>query len=154
MKQKMKLHSQVSIPVATALVALMFIVIGLQEYGFWNGQPTPGFFPIIIAVALLITSVISIVQILTGKGITPVEHHLDELLVILGAGAIILCTFLIGLPLSCFLYIFLWLRLMEHAPIKHIIIIELVIAFIIIGVFTMWLQVRFPTGMLGSLLGL
>lgn len=142
------------IPIATAIVALVFIIVGLSEYGFWKGQPTPGFFPIIIAVALLATSVISIVQILTGKGLTPVKYNLDELSVILGGGAIILCTFLIGLPVSCFLYIFLWLRLVEHAPIKHIIIIELVIAFILIGVFTMWLQIRFPTGLLGSVLGL
>lgn len=154
MEQKKKFHSQVIIPIATAAVALVFIIVGMTEYGFWKGQPTPGFFPIIIAVALLITSVISILQLLTGKGLTPVKYNMQEMSVILGGGAVILCTFLIGLPLSCFLYIFLWLHFMEHAPIKHIIIIELVIAFIIIGVFTMWLQVRFPTGIVGSMLGL
>ena len=154
MEGKKKFHSQVLIPIVTAIVALVFIVIGVKEYGFWKGQPTPGFFPIIIAAALLATSLICAIQLLAGKGLADVKYGSDELMVILGGGAIILCTFLIGLPISCFLYIFLWLRLVEHAPLKHIIIIELVIAFVIIGVFTMWLQVRFPTGLLGSALGL
>lgn len=154
MEQKRKFHSQMVIPIVTAVIALVFIVVGVKEYGFWKGQPTPGFFPIIIAAALLIASVVNIMQVLTGKNLPTVKYNKDEFLVILGGGAIILCTFLIGLPLSCFLYIFLWLRLVEHAPIKHIVIIELVIAFIIIGVFTLWLQVRFPTGLLGSVLGL
>ena len=154
MEGKKKFHSQIAIPLATAIVALVFIVVGLKEYGFWEGQPTPGFFPIIIAAALLVTSLICLAQLITGKGLADVKYNRGEFMVILGGGAIILCTYLIGLPISCFLYIFLWLRLIEHAPLKDIIIIELVIAFIIIGVFTLWLQVRFPTGLLGSVLGL
>jgi len=75
-------------------------------------------------------------------------------MVILGAAGIILCTFLIGLLPSCLIYIFLWLKLVERAPWKVIIIIEVIIAAIVVGVFMSWLQVRFPVGMLGELLGL
>ena len=73
-------------------------------------------------------------------------------MVILGAAGIILCTFLIGLVPSCLIYIFLWLKFVEHAPWKVIIIIEIIMAAIILGVFTAWLQIRFPMGLLGSLI--
>ena len=45
------------IPLATAIVALVFIVVGLKDYGFWTKEPTRGFFPIIIAVVLLASSI-------------------------------------------------------------------------------------------------
>ncbi len=55
MKQK-RLNARTLIPLAMAIVSLVFIVVGLKDYGFWNAQPTPGFFPIIIAVVLLLAS--------------------------------------------------------------------------------------------------
>ena len=154
MSSNKKAHAQAVIPLVTAIVALVFIIVGLKEYGFWTNQPTPGFFPIIIAVVLLATSIICLVQTLTDKNPKEVRYNRSELMVMLGAAGIILCTFLIGLTPSCLIYILLWLRFVERAPWKHIIIIELVVAFIILGVFTAWLQVRFPTGLLGSVLGL
>ena len=82
------------------------------------------------------------------------DYNRNELMVMLGAAAIILCTSLIGLVSSCLIYILLWLKLVEHAPWKAIITIEIIMAAIILGVFTTWLQIRFPVGLLGSLLGL
>ena len=73
-------------------------------------------------------------------------------MVMLGAAGIILGTFLIGLVPSCLIYIFLWLKLVERAPWKVIIIIEIIMAAIILGVFTGWLQIRFPMGLLGDLI--
>ena len=51
--KKKGLNLRAIIPLATAIVSLVFIVVGLKDYGFWKAQPTPGFFPIIIAVVLL-----------------------------------------------------------------------------------------------------
>ena len=45
------------------------------------------------------------------------------------------------------MYLVLWLKLVEHAPWKHVIIIEAILAAIIIGVFVVWLQVQFPMGL-------
>lgn len=154
MEGKKKFHSQVLIPIATAIVALVFIVIGVKEYGFWKGQPTPGFFPIIIAVVLLASSIAGFFQIARDKDSADVKYNRNELMVMLGAAGIILCTFLIGLVPSCLIYILLWLKLVEHAPWKVVITIEIIMAAIILGVFTAWLQIRFPMGLLGSLLGL
>ena len=129
--KKKGLNLRAIIPLATAIVSLVFIVVGLKDYGFWKAQPTPGFFPIIIAVVLLAASVACFFQIVKDKDSADVSYNRHELLVMLGAAAIILCT-----------------------PWKAIITIEIIMAAIILGVFTTWLQIRFPVGLLGSLLGL
>ena len=151
---KKGLNLRVIIPLATIIVYLVFIIVGLKDYGFWNAQPTPGFFPIIIAVVLLASSIACFFQVARDKDSADVKYNRNELMVMLGAAGIILCTFLIGLVPSCLIYILLWLKLVEHAPWKVVITIEIIMAAIILGVFTAWLQIRFPMGLLGSLLGL
>ena len=44
------------------------------------------------------------------------------------------------------------LELMEKAPWKHIILILAIVMAIVIGVFVMWLHVRFPEGVLFEML--
>ena len=151
---KKGLNLRVIIPLATIIVSLVFIIVGLKDYGFWNAQPTPGFFPIIIAVVLLASSIACFFQVARDKDSADVKYNRNERMVMLGAAGIILCTFLIGLVPSCLIYILLWLKLVEHAPWKVVITIEIIMAAIILGVFTAWLQIRFPMGLLGSLLGL
>ena len=146
--EKKKINLRTVIPLATIVFSLVFIIVGLKDYGFWKGQPTPGFFPIIIAVVLLASSIACFLQIARDKDSETVQYNRNELMVMLGAAAIILCTFLIGLVPSCLIYIFLWLKFVEHASWKVIVIIELIMAAIILGVFTFWLQIRFPMGLL------
>ena len=147
-------RTQLLIPAATALLALVFIGVGIASYGFWDKQPTPGFFPIIIAVVLLISSIACLFEVLRAKDGKEIRYNIQELLVILGGGAIIVGTYLIGLVPSLLLYILVWLKVVEKAPWKAVIVIELIVAAIVLGVFTGWLQVRFPVGLLGDLLGL
>ena len=145
-------RTQLLIPLCTGLLALVFIVVGIGSYGFWDNQPTPGFFPILIAVVLLASSAACLLEVLRAKQGKEVRYNLNELMVILGAGAIIVGTFLIGLVPSLLIYILVWLKLVEHASWKVVIIVELIVAAIVLGVFTAWLQVRFPVGLLGDLL--
>lgn len=146
--EKKRFNLRTVIPLATIVVSLVFIIVGLKDYGFWKGQPTPGFFPIIIAVVLLASSIACFLQIARDKDSETVQYNRNELMVMLGAAGIILCTFIIGLVPSCLIYIFLWLKFVEHASWKVIVIIELIMAAIILGVFTFWLQIRFPMGLL------
>ena len=146
--EKKKINLRTVIPLATIVFSLVFIIVGLKDYGFWKGQPTPGFFPIIIAVVLLVSSIACFLQIARDRDSETVRYNRNELMVMLGAAAIILCTFLIGLVPSCLIYIFLWLKFVEHASWKVIVIIELIMAAILLGVFTFWLQIRFPMGLL------
>ena len=101
---------------------------------------------------LLASSIACFVQIARDKDSDEVKYNRNELMVMLGAAGIILGTFLIGLVPSCLIYIFLWLKLVERAPWKVIIIIEIIMAAIILGVFTGWLQIRFPMGLLCDLI--
>ncbi|MBP3508894.1 tripartite tricarboxylate transporter TctB family protein [Oscillibacter sp.] len=152
MEFKKTLRTQAAIPLTTAILALVFLVVGVADYGFWSNQPTPGFFPIIIAAVLLVTSLVCLFQTFTTKDVKEVRYNRNELLVILGGAGIILGTYLIGLVASCLVYIFLWLKFIERAPWKVVITTELIIAAIALGVFTGWLQVRFPIGLLGDLI--
>ena len=146
--KKKKWNLRAVIPLATIVISLVYILVGLKDYGFWKGQPTPGFFPIIIAVVLLASSIACFIQIARDKDSEAVRYNRNELIVMLGAAGIILCTFVIGLVPSCLIYIFLWLKFVERASWKVILIIECIMAAIILGVFTFWLQIRFPMGLL------
>ncbi len=149
--EKAKFNSRALIPIATAIIAAIFIGVGLKDFGFWDDQPTAAFFPIIIAVVLLATSILCLVQVLRGKEPAPV-YNKNELMVILGGGGIIIGCYVIGLILSCLLYLFLWLKVIEKASWKAIIIIEVFMAALILGVFVFWMQVQFPMGLLANLM--
>ena len=86
--EKARFNSRAVIPAVTAVVALVFIGVGLTDFGFWEGQPTAAFFPIIIAAVLLATSLLCLVQVLRGKEAPPVYNR-NELMVILGGGGVI-----------------------------------------------------------------
>ncbi len=150
--EKKKKNLQAVIPLATAVVAAVFIIIGYKDFGFWTNQPTAAFFPIIIAVVLLASSIACFIQLARAKDAKEVKYNRSELMVVLGAAGVILGTFLIGLVPSCLIYIFLWLKFVEHAPWKVIVVIEVIMAAIILGVFVTWLQVRFPMGLLANIL--
>ena len=149
--EKAKFNSRALIPIATAIIAAIFIGVGLKDFGFWDNQPTAAFFPIIIAVVLLATSILCLVQVLRGKEPAPV-YNKNELMVILGGGGIIIGCYVIGLILSCLLYLFLWLKVIEKASWKAIIIIEVFMAALILGVFVFWMQVQFPMGLFANLM--
>lgn len=149
--EKTKFNSRALIPIATAVIAAIFIGVGLKDFGFWDDQPTAAFFPIIIAVVLLATSILCLVQVLRGKEAAPI-YNKNELMVILGGGGIIIGCYVIGLILSCLLYLFLWLKVIEKASWKAIIIIEVFMAALILGVFVFWMQVQFPMGLLANLM--
>ena len=149
--EKAKFNSRALIPIATAVIAAIFIGVGLKDFGFWDNQPTAAFFPIIIAVVLLATSILCLVQVLRGKEPAPV-YNKNELMVILGGGGIIIGCYVIGLILSCLLYLFLWLKVIEKASWKAIIIIEVFMAALILGVFVFWMQVQCPMGLLANLM--
>lgn len=149
--EKRKFNSRILIPIVTAIIALVFIGVGLTDFGFWEGQPTPAFFPIIIAVVLLATSLLCIVQMLRS-GETAPTYSKNELMVILGGGGIVIGCYIIGLIASCLLYLLIWLKAVEKASWKATIIIEVFMAALILGVFVFWMQVQFPVGLFAYLM--
>lgn len=99
---------------------------------------------------MFLTSILAFIQ--SFKEDRTVKYERQELLVIASGAGIILATFLIGLVGSCFLYIILWLKVFEKASWKDTLIILAVVAFIVIGVFGLWLGIQFPLGLMEYIL--
>lgn len=144
-----KLNTRLVVPLIIAAVCAVFLVTGLSKFGFWNSatqSPTAAFVPSIICALLIAVCLITVVTGWNQSG--RAEYHRDEFLIILTAAAVIGCTYLIGMLPALGLFVVLWLKLVEHAPWKSTLIILAIVAVLVIGVFVMWLGVRFPTGML------
>lgn len=134
------------IPIATAIIGIVFAYIGFFQLGFWDGEPQPGFFPSIMAIVLIVGSIAAFIQTLSEE--EQPKYNKNELMVILGGLALIVGSLVIGLIPTVFVYVFVWLKFIEKGtPWKDIIIIELIIAVIVLGVFAGWLQVQFPWGL-------
>ena len=127
------------IPIAMALMGVVFAVVGFTQLGFWDKEPKAGFFPSIIAVVMVISSVAAFFQ--TLKEEDKPQYNKNELLVIAGGAGVIAGSFIIGMIPMIFLVI------EKGTPILHIIIIEAIVAVIVLGVFAGWLQVQFPWGL-------
>lgn len=148
-----KIGTKQIVPLIIAGICLVFLITGLNKFGFWNAaqkSPTPAFVPSIICTLLIVICLITVVLSLKEDG--KAEYHRDEFLVILAAVGIILGTYVIGMLPALGLFVVLWLKLVEHTPWKTTFIILAIVAALVIGVFVLWLGVRFPNGMIYDML--
>ena len=124
-------------PLLLAAMAIVWLVVGLGEFGFWieGTGPSPAFVPTIISVALLVMSVIQFIFSFKEK---PAKYHRDELMYIGVIAALLLAVYLIGM----------WMKFVEKAPWSHTLIVTVGTMALLIGVFAIWLQVRFPMGLI------
>lgn len=142
-----KINSKWLIPLCTAIVAIVFIVLGVTKFGFWHEVkgPMPGFVPIIVASLLLFSSVLAFVFSFKEKSAyLPKENTL----VMLGGLCIFIATYIVGLIPAAALYVIFWLRVVEKTPWKQTFIVLAVIMSIAVGVFVLWLDVPFPNGII------
>uniref|UniRef100_UPI0040568520 tripartite tricarboxylate transporter TctB family protein n=1 Tax=Agathobacter sp. TaxID=2021311 RepID=UPI0040568520 len=141
-----KFGSKQLIPIATAIMGIVFAYIGFTQLGFWDKEPKPGFFPSIMAIVMVVASIAAFFQ--TLKEEDQPSYNKDELTVIIGGLALLAGTFLVGLIPMAFLYVLFWLKVIEkNVPWRDIIIIEAIVAVIVLGVFAGWLQIQFPWGL-------
>ncbi len=140
-------NSQQLIPIGTAIIAILFIWLGLSKYGFWDEfkGPLPGFFPVVIATAMLFASGLAFVFSFKEKA--PIWNAANWL-VVLSVALIFGTTFLIGLIPSIAIYVLVWLRWYEKVNWKPTLITFAIIMGIVIGVFILWLGVPFPKGLI------
>ena len=136
-----------AILIVLAGIAIVFIYLGFTKYGFWDEfkGPRPGFFPVIISIALLAVSIFAFFA--SFKEQAP-QWSASDWLVPLSVLCIMGATFLIGLLPSLAIYVIVWLRWLERCTWKTTITVFIIVMAIVIGVFVLWLGVPFPKGII------
>lgn len=144
---KMVLPTKKIMPLATALMGIVWLVLGLTKYGFMGeGKPGGGFFPSIMAVLLIVASVLAFVQ--DFKKETP-EYTLKYIHPLIAVLAVLLLSYLTGMMIALFLYLFFWLKVYEKMSWVFTSVFSVSTMVVVYLVFAMWLDVPFPTGLLG-----
>lgn len=146
-----KIPSKLIVPILTFALGAVFFFVGL-DYGFWDSaaaKPTKGFFPTIMSVALMIISVLGIIN---GIKAEKVEFKLYNWFVPLGLVAVIAASYVIGLVPAILIFEFVWLRLYEKVSWKATIITLAIVVFIVVCCFQLWLGIDFPVGLIGNLI--
>ena len=145
-------HLPQIIPVCTSAIAIIWIVLGLKRYGFWEEfkGPKTGFFPTIIAIVMLAFSIFALVT--SGKAKKP-EFDKDNWMAALGMLAMVLMSYIVGMELSILAFMILWLKVYEKCTWKTTIISTAVVMAIVIGAFRFWLGIQFPMGLFDLIFG-
>ena len=143
---KGKFGTKQVVPLLLAAFGAVFAVIGLTQLGFWKHPdgPMPGFFPSIMAIVMVASSIASYFMSLKEEE-QPVYHR-DELMVLAGMAGIIAGSLIIGMIPTLVVFVILWLKLFQKAPWKDTLIVLAVCMAITLGVFWAWLGVQFPWG--------
>ena len=149
----MKINENASFKIPTKLIVpiITFFYVGL-DYGFWDSnalKPTKGFFPTIMSVALMIFSILGIVN---GAKAEKVEFKLANWFVPAGLLAVVGASYIIGLVPAIIIFEFVWLRLYEKVSWKATIITLAIVVFIVVCCFQIWLGIDFPVGLIGNLI--
>lgn len=140
------------IPALTGIVAVVFLVKGLGEYGFWNEYkgPKSGFFPTIIATMQLAMSVLAFIQ---GNKDKRPSLPSKNWLAAIGMLSMVLGSYIIGMEPAILVFLLVWLRAYEKCSWKIVILTSAVMMTIVIGAFDLWLGIDFPKGFFWMILG-
>lgn len=139
------------VPLILAAMSGTFLVTGLGKFGFWDSVkgPTPAFVPSIICVLLL---ALSIAQFLTSFKEEASVYHKDEFKIILAILLLVASIYVIGMFPAMIAFMLIWLGIVEKAPWKTTILVAVITNALLYGVFVLWLNVRFPAGMIMDML--
>lgn len=128
-------------------IGFYFLYNGWFKYGFWrDGAPNGGFIPVIFGALTLVLSIMEIIQSKKEEGSKIVLRQF------IPPAVIVLAVFLInilGMLIVLLAMVIAWLRFLERYSYLKSAIIGICVTAFIYGVFVMWLQVPFPTGLLG-----
>ncbi len=144
-----KLNWRCVLYILTAILGIIWVVLGFGTYGFWSAEEGPGagFFPAIVGCVLVF---FSIVEFIKSIGSDAVKFDKEALYLVASVAGILILNFFIGLFPALVIYYVAWLKFVEKYPWKKVILITIFYGGIMYGVFSLWLQVPFPTGILLS----
>ena len=148
---RLALKRKTLIPVCSAVLAVIWIYVGLAHHGFWDKLkgPLPGFVPSLMAGLMLFASIIGIVQSFKEK---EEADRLENWVIVLASAMVIALVFLIGMIPSLMLFVFVWLRYYEKTNWKQTITVLIISFGIAYGVFVLWLDVPFPIGFIMNMI--
>ncbi|MPN09199.1 hypothetical protein SDC9_156488 [bioreactor metagenome] len=140
------------LPLVTMAFATLFMTIGFTKLGFWDNVngPESGFFPCIVGIVMILTSIIAFVQ--SFREGAP-NYQFQDYWPLLGVLGIVLSAFIIGLVVAAILFVPVWLKVVEKEGWKNTLIVTAVMVAIVLGVFVFWLRVPFPVGLIGEWIG-
>ena len=139
-------------PLLIIAVCAIFIQNGMSKFGFWDSSkgPTAAFVPVIVCTLMMALCAVDFVK--SFKDTKAVKYYKPEFIMILTGFVLLAAVHFIGMLPALAIFVVVWLKLMEKAPWKHIILILAIVMAIVIGVFVLWLKVRFPEGILFEML--
>ncbi|MDR1828037.1 MAG: tripartite tricarboxylate transporter TctB family protein [Methylobacteriaceae bacterium] len=145
------LNSRTVIAFCTFLLALVWLYLGIYEYGVWDARhrPLPGLFPAGIAAVLLAASLAGMVQSLREK---PADYRRPAFEVAASLVLLVAACFTFGMLPSLLVYFVLWQVLVEKTPVRALVLSTLVVGAIVWGVFVWWLQIPFENGIIYDLI--
>ena len=131
----MKIQMKTIFPIIMASIAIFFIVFGIAVFGFWDetAGPLSGFFPAIIGSVLLLVSVICIITSFKSKVET--KFYKSEIYLILAAIATFCVGYLIGFIPGLFVFLILWMKVIEKSSWKQTLILSLSVTIVLFGIF-------------------
>lgn len=133
------------IPILILLMSAYWFYEGWFTYGVWRaGGPGGGFMPVFSSVLAAIFAVVMLVKGDTAAKAIPISAFIPVVMV---AFALTLSV-AIGLLPALTLALFVWIWRLERYPLGKSVFITACPMLVVYGVFRLWLQVPFPTGML------
>lgn len=129
------------------IVGIISVFTGLTKHKFWIEKvPGGGFMPVVIGTLLIILSVLIVLK---KDQKAKVKLSKKELIPIIAMIILLILTKVIGLLPSLLIIVLGMLRFVENYSWKNSIIISVVLMAIIYAVFSLWLKVPFPRGIIG-----
>ena len=145
------LNSRVFLPAVTAFIGLVWVIVGIAYHGWWiDGRPGSGFFPSLVGGLLVFVSVITAWEELKESDPSFFPFHLFPIAAVV---AIVLLVLLIGFFPALTLYVFSWLKWYEKYTGRLAALITVVTIASMYGVFSLWLRVPFPGGVILEAMG-
>ena len=145
-----RLNARAVFPVITLLLGLLWLSLGLTQYGWWiSGRAQSGFFPSLVGGFLIFVSILAIIAEIREEKAHFIVGYLHPVLAAVG---MVVLALLIGFFPALVIYLFGWLKWYEKYDLRIAGITTVITAAFMYGVFHMWLRVPFPTGILIELL--
>lgn len=134
------------------IAGLFYMYMGVTKYGIWEGITIKGgFMPFVCGAIVTILCILMLVGKIK-KGVKAEPFEKKALLPVAAMILILIVNLLVGLLPACIVVSLLWLRFIEKYSWKTSILTSVVLFAFMYGIFSLWLNVPFPEGLLGELL--